>query len=383
MSDQPLTGVSFDRILIIRLSALGDVIQALHAFHNLRTRFPQARIAWAVEDRVASVLKDYPGLDELIVFPRKRLKRAILRPWLWPSAIADLVRHARRLRAFGATVSFDFQGTLKSGLHAWAAAAPARLGFARSKERAHKFANFLAQTPEKEHRVERSLSLLRAAGIPVAPARPAFPVPPADRAAIEAWIREKNARPYVVCHVGTSSFGAIKKWPRENWSRLADLIAASGHAVIFAWGPGERDAAEAAARATTSGRAFAGPDTSTLSTLVSLIRGASAFVGCDSGPLHLAAAAGAPVVALFGPKDPAVYGPYCDNHVVVWKGLVCSPCTLRHCPIPDCMNFIEPAEVARATAELIDRVRPRPSGDTRKYVGPLPAPESGGLAASS
>jgi ADP-heptose:LPS heptosyltransferase len=349
--------ISFERILIIRLSALGDCIHALPAFASLRQAFPRSKIAWAIEDRCASLLEELPGLDQVIVFPRRDLKNVPLRPWLWPGGLATLLRTKRALRAFRPTVAFDFQGNFKSGLHTWLSGAPARIGIESPREGAERFYTHHVRLTPTQHRVERPLELLRAAGVPVAAARVSPPVQNRDLAAVEGWLRYSNVRRPVLFHAGTSDFGAIKRWPLENWSRLAELLSRDGQrTVVFVWGPGEKEMAEAAVAGMKSGRGLAGPDTPRVSTLAALIKKSDLFVGSDSGPLHLAAMMNAPVVGLYGPKDPAVYGPWCERHVVIWKGLVCSPCTRRECEFNDCMGLITPDEVAKASEGLLRRI---------------------------
>jgi lipopolysaccharide heptosyltransferase I len=357
----PNAQIPFDRILIIRLSALGDVVHCLPAFANLRAAFPKSRIAWAAEERVASLLQRVPGIDELFIFPRRSLRHKFRRPWLWPSAAAELLRTRARLKAFNPTVAFDFQGNLKSAMHAWMSGAPWRVGFSPAKERADRFYNVQVPAPGRVHRVERALDLLRALELPARAVRQRLNVDTADKAAIDAWLRQVGIRStFAICHFGTSDFGSLKRWPLEYWGRLGALLTGDGLPVVFTWGPGEREAAERAAAITVEGggRAIIGPVTPGLGTLAALISRATLFVGCDSGPLHLAATLGVAVVGLYGPKDPNVYGPYTDRHVVVWKGLRCSPCTRRTCPINDCMNFIAPEEVAQAASHLLSRKAP-------------------------
>ncbi len=350
--------INFDRILIIRLSALGDCVHVLPAFANLRKAFPHAKIAWAIEDRFASLLDGLPGLDQVLVFPRREFRGIWWKPWLWPSSVLRAMKTAKAIRAFAPTVAFDFQGNLKSAMHMKVCKAPAKIGLDEAKEGAEKHYNYRVKIDGVVHRVERGLQLLRAADVPVSVARVSPAIAERDRAAIDAWIREKNARHTVVCHIGTSAFGAIKRWPVEKWARVGALLSREGQrTVLFAWGPGEREIAEAAARGAASDRVFAGPDTPRIGALAALVARASVVIGCDSGPLHLAAMMNAPVVGLYGPKDPAVYGPWCDRHVVVWKGMPCSPCTKRDCDITDCMNLIEPEEVAQAAEGLLTRIK--------------------------
>ncbi|KAF0245686.1 MAG: hypothetical protein FD180_1406 [Planctomycetota bacterium] len=350
--------IDFDRILIIRLSALGDCVHVLPAFANLRKAFPRAKIAWAVEDRFASLLEGLPGLDQVLVFPRREFRGVWWRPWAWPSAILRAMGIARALRNFAPTVAFDFQGNLKSGMHAKHCRAPAKVGLDDAKEGAERHYNYRVKIDGNIHRVERGFELLRAAEVPVTVQRFSPAIPERDRAAIDGWLRENLAKNTIVCHVGTSAFGSFKRWPLEKWSRVGALLSREGQrTVLFAWGPGERGMAEEAARGAACDSVRVGPDTPRIGTLAALIARAAVVVGCDSGPLHLAAMMNANVVGLYGPKDPTIYGPWCDRHVVVWKGMPCSPCVKRDCEITDCMNLIEPEEVAQAAEGLLTRIK--------------------------
>lgn len=344
----------------MRLSALGDVLHALPVLSALRARFPEARIDWAVEDRCAALVEGRPDLTEALVLPRRALNRAV-RGVPEPGRLWRIVRgYVRTLRARRYDVALDLQGNLKSGAVTRMSGAALRFGLGGPEAReGNRFFTQRRATPppEARHRVERGLALASALlgeRLPYVP--PDVPVDDATRAAVERMLSgvEAGAAPFVVLHPGTSGFGAFKRWPPDRFGALARRIAADGRDVLVTYGPGEAqlaDAVVAASRGTA--RAVAPPS---LPALAEIIRRASLFVAADTGPLHLAALVGTPLLGLFGPKDPTIYGPYglrADGTpgllpVLTQDDVACRPCTLRRCPDPLCMRTMAPDAVHAA-----------------------------------
>jgi ADP-heptose:LPS heptosyltransferase len=251
-----------------------------------------------------------------------------------------LVRELRRARY---DVALDLQGNLKSGVLTRLSGAGRRTGLAPplSREGNRWFVRELVPAPPG-HRLDAYLALLdRAVGR--GPAAPALlPARPRDHGS-------------VVLHPGTSRFGAFKRWPAERFAELGDLLAERLSApVVLTAGPGERADADAVRRRMRGGAAVA--ETPSLEALVDLLAGARLVVACDTGPAHLAAAAGVPTVVLFGPKDPAVMAPRGPRVATVRAGVRCSPCALRFCPDPVCMTGLGVGPVAKAALELLGEV---------------------------
>jgi len=347
------------KILIVRLSAVGDVIRALPVLAGVRARVPDARVAWLVEDRAASLLIDHPGLDGLFVYPRRRWSRALRRPWLWPRLFLEYVRFRRALRAEAFDVSIDLQGNLKSGFLVRAARAARRIGFAKgeSKEGNHLFQTETVDVPEGPlHKRDRGLTLLTPLGEPVAPLEPvAVAISDQERAAVDAYLEREGLteRPFVVLHPGTSAWAAFKAWPPERYASLAAWIRDElGLTTIVTHGPGEEALARRVANA-SQGSARVADALPGLGALASLVERSAAVVGADTGPVHLAAALDTPTVALFGPKDPALYAPFGASVEIVWNRVPCSPCSLRWCPDPICMTTMDEAPVRDALRRLL------------------------------
>jgi lipopolysaccharide heptosyltransferase I len=351
----PANPPPFQNVLLVRLSAIGDVVDCLPALSALHKGLPGVRLTWLVEDRCADLLRGHPFLDDLVVFPRKKFSSP--RPAAWPALLADSLGFyaAQRHRRFDAL--FDFHGNFKSGLHGFLGGATRRFGFTGRDTREGNTLFTTEQMPETlpgTHRVDRNLALVRWAGVPTGPAEFVLSTNPAARERVEPFVEELRARSgrVVLLNPHASPKGVYKRWPRARWEALATRIRVElGGAPAVLWGPGERGAAEGLVSA--SGAVLAPP--TSLAELIELFRMTDLLVGSDSGPLHMAWAAGTPVVALFGPKDPAVYGPYGGRGETVYLGLDCSPCRNTACSHVRCMEDISTEQVFDAVVRVLKR----------------------------
>lgn len=327
------------RILLIRLSALGDVVNTLPAVSAVREAFPRARLGFIVEDRCRDVVVGHPALDRVYVYPRRRWQSDFFRFWRWGRLVSEVSAFFREIRSERYDVALDFQGNLKGALHAWLSGSPERVGFARGhcNELNWLFSTFRVRpATERMFRVEKFLSLLGPLGI--APSRPRYLLPRSEesRSRVRAFLAEIGwpEGDYIVLHPGTSEFGKIKRWPLDRFGALARRLSGEGHRVLVVWGPGERGMADAIAR--EGGPAVrVAMETRSILDLAELIAGARVFVGADSGPLHIASAVGVRSVALFGPKDPAVYGPYNPLGRVVYKPTGAGPASMEAITVDD------------------------------------------------
>jgi len=298
------------RILVVRLSAVGDVVNTLPAIGALRSAYPRAFIGWVVEDRAFDLIRDHPALDRVHLFPRRRWVRD------WRAAVREAPRLIRELRAQRYDLALDFQGNLKSTLHALASGASLRIGFARGycKEGSHLFTHKrTTPPPDRPHRIDKNVSLVAALGVLVQEVTFSIPRSPESHSRVTAFLTERNLGRFAIVHPGTSGRGRDKRWVPERFGELCRLLPLP---CVVTWGPGERSLAGAVAE---QGGAILAPATPSLLDVTELLRHAALFIGCDSGPMRLADAVGTPSVVLFGPTDPAVHGPYAVPHRVVYK----------------------------------------------------------------
>lgn len=318
-----------DRILIVRLSALGDILHALPMLAALRARFPQAHLGWLVEPGGAPLLEGHPLLDSLHIFPKKAWSENKLAAWRGP--FKELVREIRDQHY---DVAIDAQGLTKSAVWGWLGRVPRRIGFrgAESRELAGVLATErVAPHPALRHVVQKNLALLAPLGI-AQPDRVEFPVhlPKAARARAAHIVGEgSGAAPLVVMNPGAG--WATKVWDPARYGELAKtLVERHGVRVAMAWGPREDPLVEAALRAAGHAGAvdfnaerlpeapgvYPLPPTRFIE-LGAVIARARLFVGGDTGPTHFAAALGVPTVSMMGPLDARRNGPLGSHCVTI------------------------------------------------------------------
>jgi len=331
-------------LLVIRMSSLGDVLFAVPAVQALQDSGHWDHVAWLVEERAAGLLRDLVSLDELIVFPRRALHK-------WPA-------HAIRLAARRDQIVLDLQCSLKSRLQRLLLRKTRSLGFDAplAREGAERSLSERVTPPlSARHRVAANLALLPSLGVTPAAETPR----PRLSVDADAITRERRRldqgeehRPLVVIHPGTSAFGRLKRWDPEYFAAVgARLSATHGARIAVSGTPGEEHlvAPILSALGTTSQRLPPGP----IATLAAQLAAADLVVAADSFPLHLANALGTPVVGLYGPKDPAVNGPFYDRSRVVRSEVACSPCTLRLCADRLCMRALTVDAVVDAATALL------------------------------
>jgi len=288
------------RILIVKLGSIGDVVHTLPALAALRHAMPQAEISWVVERQSSEILRDNPLLDRLIEVDTKALRRGLMSG----ETLRAPRQQLRRLRASAFDVALDFQGLLKSASIARLSGARRVFGYSRAGLREPASALFLSKTvavPKKTHVIRKSLLLLQGAlGIP-APETLSFPIRVAAEDEAEAQAAATSAGgKYAILNPGGG--WPTKLWSAERFGKLADALWSNyGISSLVTYGPGELELAESVRRSSVSGKAQ--PVNLSLKGFYSLARGARVYVGGDTGPTHIAVAAGAPIVGLFGPTE--------------------------------------------------------------------------------
>lgn len=332
-------------ILIVKMSAVGDVIHTLPALHALRVHYPKSHISWLVEEDAQGIVLDHPDLDRVLVSRRKTWLKRIGRPG-GTATLQEVYRFVRDLRATRYDMIFDFQGLLKSGILVALARGSRKVGFDRGMQHAeesHLFLNERVPPVDMDvHALTRGLILLeRSLGIRSPEVVYNLSIPSADAAYIENLLEQAridSARPLVVLHPAAK--WDTKLWENWKFSNLADrLIDECDAQVVFTGGKGDIDLVrEICSGMTHRGHDFSGR--TTLKQLAALCKRADCVISTDTGPMHLAAAVETPVVALFGPTAPWRTGPFGPNHAAIRVGLDCSPCFKRACKTRTCMKKI-------------------------------------------
>lgn len=377
------------RILVVRLSALGDVLHCLPALAAIRASWPNAIIDWVCEPLGAGLLDGHPHLRDVIRLDRGAWKRDLARPWRWIQLSAAVFGFVRRLRFARYDWVLDFQGNARSQLVSRAARGRNKWSHHPSevKEFAWLFRLRAPSTPAgRVHRTKKYLHLVEAvaerAGVafelPSAAESPE--IPSREIPSREIQNREiQNHSPQVnearsllpdltpeieslnldrpggiALHPFVSAFGRFKEWPLESFAALArNLVNAYGRVWITS-APDERDRARKLLESIDHSDVRLAPQTGSPRELAAFLSTCDLVVAADTGPLHLSAALGIPVVGLFGPKDPAVYGPNSKQSEVVRSRLPCSPCRLRSCEHAVCMQMIAPDEVQHAVGRTLN-----------------------------
>jgi len=309
------------RILVVRLSAIGDVVRVLPALQILREAYPQAHIDWIVERKAADVVEGHPALDGVIVFERPD------GAWQSSRQFAGLCRDIRNKRY---DIVVDFHGILKSGLITAASRAKQRVGFKRprSQEGSTLFYTATVGVPlDQLNRAEENLRLCQALAPGARWPAPVIYVPIEVQESVHAFTDAEFDSDKLVVAMHAPVERAEKQWPLERFAALADQLLADGRfEVLLTWGPGQFGVVEEVLSRMRRKAAVA-PEMPDLKHYAALVARCALYVGGDTGPMHVAAAMGTPVVAVFGGTHPAQHAPFLLPHKVLYAGAVAGPNT--------------------------------------------------------
>lgn len=332
------------RLLLVKLSSLGDIAHALPLADALRAGLgPDAFLGWAVRGAFAPLLAGNPNLDAVYAWNERGLH--------------GLSGFARRLREERFDTALDAQGLLVSGLVAFLSGAPRRIGFDRNRE-----GNALFMTEacvparQRAHMVEKLLGFCDALRLPRLPPRPQAYLADAEAGRAEALLAPAVGGKIVGCIVGAST--PDKAWPTTHWAQLARTLASAGLRPVLLGGPGEATAGQAIAEQAGAAVAANLIGRTDLRTLGSTLARCAAVVGGDSGPTHLAVAVGTPVVGLYGVTDPARTGADwgAAPAIVLDHATADAPPERRrprHATLPDALARIPVPAVAEAVQNLV------------------------------
>lgn len=365
----------FRKILLIKLSAVGDVVHTIPVLNKLRWRYPAAQLDWLVTPPIAELLQHNPSITNIIEFERD--------VWSTPWRLAPFAAYARlaaRLRAAAYDLVVDMHGQFRTAALTLATGAPARIGFDRPRARVwgaspRKFplearrhawqgareGSWLAYThhiavPTLDlHAVDRYLNLGSILELDKGPADFSFPIPQSANSRVDSLLRQHHIDRADLVVMAPGTVWGTKHWGTEKFAKVAQHFLSQGFAVVLIGTQRERNVCEEVADLAPGAVDLAGM--TTLSELAALIRRAALNITNDSGPMHLAVALNRPVISIFGPTDPVWIGPYGRPHAVLHADLPCSPCYLRQ--LKDCrhehacMQSVSPlAVIGRAESVL-------------------------------
>ena len=381
MPADALASRDFKSILLIKLSAIGDVVHTFPVLNKLRQRYPKARIDWLVTPDIAELLRNNPAISNVIEFSRAEWSA----PWR-AAPYFGVARLIATLRAAQYDLVLDLQGQLRSAVFAFASGAPVRIGF--DKPRADRWKTLTRKIPDEAkkhawqgaregsylaytdhialpnldvHPVERYLAVGPMLGFTDGAPDFSFPIPPEASTRIDALLDyyDIGKARLVVMAPGTN--WQTKEWRGDGFAEVARHLLQKGLAVTLIGSDGERAVCDEVAGLAPGTVNLVGE--TTLPELAALIRRALLCVSNDSGPMHLAAALDRPVVGIFGPTDPIWAGPYRRIDAALRVELACSPCYLRElgeCPNGHaCMKEMTAARVIARVEDIIAKLPAR------------------------
>ncbi len=334
-------------VLIIKPSSLGDVISGVPVLRGLGRSFPQARVAWLATPACAEVLVGQPGLDEVILFDRKRFGRI----GRGLGATSEFLAFCRDLRRWRFEWVIDLQGLFRSGFLARVTGAPLRAGFAAARELAGMFYTHPVEVASA-HTVDRNIELARALGVEARGEDLQLAVAPEARRAVESLLAELGAPAgrYLVVAPGTR--WANKLYPPRHWRKVLAELGLERPVLLVA-APNQQERQLCAQLAEASKAAFDLAGRTSLPELVALIASAAAVICCDSAANFIAPAVGTPFVTLMGPTQPQRTGPYGPRGMALTAEIPCLGCLRRRCAHVTCMQWIAPEAVVAAARKLL------------------------------
>ena len=354
-------------ILIVKLSAIGDVVHTLPSLAALRKLYPQASITWVIEEAAADLINGHPDLDHVLVSHRKRWMRELKKGHL--KTIKEIHQFIKELRSCHYDLVIDFHGLLKSSLIVFLASAVRKIGYDSMQELSGLFVKEKVFQDMDKHAVDRYLDLVRYLGyrdVATPSGNSCDAVVAAENCQKKAEFvipisdaQEKKVMHLLDCQGLTEKFVAVnptalwetKLWKDQGFANLCDRIVKDLRLPIVFTGSHKEEINRIQSLMSAPSVNLAGA--TSLRELACLYRRATLVITTDTGPMHIAAAMETPVLALFGPTDALRTGPYGLRHRVVSMDIPCRPCFRKKCSTLDCMQRITVVEVYQAVRDLL------------------------------
>jgi len=348
-------------ILIVKTSAIGDVTHTLPALNLLRKHYPEAHVTWLVEEAASDIIKGHRALNRVLISRRKywvgEMRGGFTR---FIKAWREIWAFIRALRDTRYDILLDFQGLLKSGVLVWLARADRKIGFGRGMEHAECSYIFLNEkipaVDMNTHALTREMTLLKAIGVESEEIIFDLPITDGDRTAIDELLDSHEIdREQPLIAINPQATWPTKLWLNDRFSEVADHLLESGCSVVFTGSPADRAEIDRII-AGMKGNAVNLAGKTTLMSLAALYQKARVVVTTDTGPMHISAASGTPVVAIFGSTAPWRTGPWGEEHVILRVEMDCSPCLKKSCTRnSECMREITVEMVIKAVDDNLKR----------------------------
>jgi len=337
-----------EKILIVRLSAIGDVIHSLPTAYALRQKHPNAQIDWLVEEQSYPLVKLNPYLDNVIILPRKRWKKLINKDFI--KGVRSFFSFFKKLRAEKYDITLDLQGLFKSAISSFLVNPNLRMGPSDGRELSTLFYQAKIDLPEKKgHRIYKYLHFAGALEAEMNEINYGLKLTPVIKSRVSRLFEENkiDAKNKIVVLNPFTNWES-KNWFLESYFKLANELIKKGYYVIFTGSRDDKDAIDSFGSVEQDKYSNLAGKTD-LQELAEVYRRAALYIGGDTGPTHLAAAVGIPVIALMGPTDPETNGPFGEGHTVIQdNSLECIRCWDRHCSRNmQCMKSISVEQVLR------------------------------------
>ena len=341
-------------ILIVKLSAIGDVVHTLPSLKALRDLYPEAHITWVIEQAALDIIKDNPYLDRIIISRRKQWVANLKKLKDIRRTLREITVFTKELRDRQYDLVIDFMGLLKSSLIVFLSGGRRKLGYKSMQELSGLFLNEKIYEDMGKHAVDRYLDFLRYLGADIGDPEFLIPIATENNNRIKELLKLHKVDiedEFLV--VSPMSFaGQTRLWEENKFATLCNRIFTELQVKIIFTGRDRKGIVERIQSLMVVPSINLSGQTSLID-LVYLYSLALLVISPDSGPMHIAAAVGTPVVALFGPSDPSRTGPYGQGHTVIRKGLPCSPCFKRQCSTIDCMKQISVEQVMDAVNSIL------------------------------
>ncbi|MGZ9133390.1 MAG: lipopolysaccharide heptosyltransferase II [Nitrospira sp.] len=332
------------RILLIKPSSLGDIVHALPVVSAIKAQWPGSHLTWVVKRQWAELVERAEGID---------------RVWPLDMTVSSWIREGLALRAQRFDLAIDLQGLFRSGVLTWLSGAPTRIGFANGREGSPWFYSDRVPVIDPDvHAVDRYLSVAAALGAsPPDKPRFGFKLLKEDMAAVREIAERRGFsvdRPWIAMNIGAR--WPTKRWPLESFATVVDQLYEARRDPLVMIGGSEERAVTKKLKALTNSPFIDLCGDIPLGCLPALLSTSTAMITNDSGPMHIAAAFGIPVIAMFGPTSAARTGPYGTGHHVLSGQVSCSPCfsrVCRHNPEMECLHVVTPAHVVQVAQLML------------------------------